>query len=197
MDSNWTLVQTFRSQHTHPGVSALCDPVPMARRHLADPRKTHSIGKAKAKVKQTATTKKAEKAVSTRARKTFSQNVTKGSDAASSVLSETLSEALDDIVETLVLHPGRILLIQKFARNEKLFLGGKASSKQAYLHHTIIHMHATPKKLWKEIMVQYSSIAKGASCLDACLNPLSLLQCQRSHVRPSVCYLKRWGSACR
>lgn len=127
----------------------------MAKHVSQDPRFRRGGGLAKAKAKGKA--KAASKsAVSSLAKKKFHQTVVRGSDAASSVLNETLSEALENIVSTLVSNPDRILLMQKFVRNEKLFTSAKVSTKEGYLHNTLLVMSQSPKKLWKDSLVAAS-----------------------------------------
>ena len=81
---------------------------------------------------------------------------TRHPDSSHNVLSETLSTALDDIVETLVAHPDRILLMQHFVHNEKLYKVHQSSPESGFLHPTLIYMSGSTKTLWRNVLVRHS-----------------------------------------
>ena len=86
---------------------------------------------------------------------------TSGDTASSQVVNEERVGSLERITSELVAKPEKILMMEKFVFNEKLFVArANKPSARPQLHKTLQLMQSSTKTLWKESLARFSALKK-------------------------------------
>ena len=118
---------------------------------FSDPRATSSVTpKVKGKPAKTLT-QAAVKFVNGVVRVTSVESVASaGRDSLGAILDEGLAE----LNQFLSVHPERILVTLRMAKDEAYFRMKPRSSEQ-WIHSTLVYLPGVPKKLWKQLLLAY------------------------------------------